>query len=397
MSLNKKLKKQIHIAIFELHSEEESVITLFTIFKECNYKVSLILSHRICSLIKDSISLKKVDTLIVFEKNKSFKHIFIELYKFLKVHTVDLIIFPEFRAYSFRTTIKYLKLFKKYPICVGIFNYSRWFASFPPLIFNYWKIIKRSAIMPWISCHIVFKHISAYFVSDIHRNSSNPFKRLIRDKTNKKIFDFPFKLIENIYNPNLKYDFPIFVIPGKIDKERRDYLTILKIFSNMSKQDRWKLILLGRPIGSYGKKVLKMADNINHLIGERRIEFFNEYISKDEFDGFMNSASHIIAPVTKTGYQFGKDSGALYDVFKYNKIGIFNNSYFYSDSLIEKKVIITFQNEQELHKILNNIIIGLYSYIDKQKEFECVSSYFNKAKYISYLKNEIDNYIYRGI
>ena len=397
MSLNKELKKQTHIAIFELHSEEESIITLFAIFKECNYKVSLILSHRIWSLIKDTVRIKKEDTLIVFEKNKSFKHIFIELDRFLKAHTAHLIIFPGFRSNSIRKTIKYLKLFKKYPVCVGIFNYSRWFASFPPIIFNGWKIMKRTAIMAWISCHIVFKYISAYFVSDIHRNSSNPFKRLIRDKTNKKIFDFPFKLMENSYNPSIKYDFPIFVIPGKIDKERRDYLTILKIISNISKQYRWNLILLGRPIGSYGKEVLKTADNINHLIGERRIEFFNEYISKDEFDRFMNSATHIIAPVTKTGYQFGKDSGALYDIFKYNKIGIFDNSYFYNDSLIEKKVIITFQNEQELHEILNSIVRGSYSYDDIQKEFESVSSYFNESKYISYLKNEIDNYIYRGV
>jgi len=221
---------------------------------------------------------------------------------------------------------------------------------------------------------------------------------LIRERTNKKIFDFPFKLMENNYNPNLKYDFPIFVIPGKIEKERRDYLTVLKIFSNMSlKQYRWKLILLGRPIGNYGRKVLKISEKINQSMDENRIEYFNEYISKDKFDNFMNSATHIIAPVTKTGYKFGKDSGAIYDIFKYNKIGIFDDAYFYDNSLMEKKIIITYLSKQELYIKLDSIIRGQYSYDDIQKEIKRVSSYFNKDKYISYLKNEIDNYVYHGI
>lgn len=32
------------------------------------------------------------------------------------------------------------------------------------------------------------------------------------------MFDFPFKSMENSYNQNLKYDFPIFVILGKRKK-----------------------------------------------------------------------------------------------------------------------------------------------------------------------------------
>ena len=70
----------------------------------------------------------------------------------------------------------------------------------------------------------------------------------------------------------------------------------------------------------------------------------------------MNKSTHILAPVRKAMYKFGKDSGALYDVFKYNKIGVFDDSYFYNKDLIEKKVILTFTNEDDLKSLLFNII-----------------------------------------
>lgn len=391
-------KGSIHIVIFALHSEEESVITLFKIFKQCNYFVTLILSKRLWGLVQETIAIQKDDGLLVFDNNTPFRQVFNECNDFLEKNVADLIIFSEFASCGIRETILYLKLIKKHSVCVGIFDYDSWFARLPPIRFNGWKIIKRSSIVTWLSCRITFKHFSAYFVSEIHRNSQNPFKELIRRRTNKKVFDFPFKLMEDSYRPNLDYEFPRFVIPGKIEKERRDYFSILNFFSNPSRRNyQWKLILCGRPIGSYGEKVLKESDRINDLMGEKRIEYFKEYVSKCDFDAAMTTATHILAPVKKGGYKFGKDSGALYDVFKYNKIGIFDDSYFYDNSLIEKNVLITFKNRQELHSIFDSIIGGSFSYEKIQNEFESVSSYFNKNKFTAYLKNEIDTYVHMRV
>lgn len=43
-------------------------------------------------------------------------------------------------------------------------------------------------------------------------------------------FDLPFKIMIGKYSPNLDYDYPIFVIPGSIDRERRDYISVLNLF-----------------------------------------------------------------------------------------------------------------------------------------------------------------------
>jgi hypothetical protein len=395
MTKSNQFEKRKHIGIFELDTEEESVLTLFTLFKGCGYKVSLFLSPKIWDLIKNSINSNGIYLLTVFEEGSSFINIYESIKESINNSKIDLVVIPRFRSVSYSETKKYIEFFNEYKVLVGVAGYGRWLSLFPPLRFNGIKIIKRGAILGWLYCHLVFKHISAYFMSEIHRYSDNPLKEIIQRKTSKKVLDFPFKLMEGNYNPNIEYDFPVFVIPGKIEKKRRDYIKVLKCLSDPSiKKYKWKLILLGRPIGSYGKKVLEIVANINLLMGKNRVEYIKEYISKDKFDRFMNKSTHVLAPVTKAMYKLGKDSGALYDVFKYNKIGVFDDSYFYDDNLIEKKVILTFTNENDLKSLLFNIIMKKYSYGPISNYFQELSSYLNKRKYIDYTRSEIDSLLY---
>jgi len=327
---------------------------------------------------------------MVFKDKDNFIDIYEEIKESINSNKIDLLIIPRFHSNSYKESKKYIEFFKENNVLVGISNYDRWFKYFPPLKFDYYKIIRGSFIIDWLHCQLVFKHIPSFFISEIHQNSANPLKKIIKNKTGKKVLDFPFKLMKGNYNPNLEYDFPVFVIPGKIEKRRRDYLTILKFFLNPSlKKYKWKLIILGRPIDHYGKKVFEMSDNINSLMGEKRVEYIENYISKNEFDFLMKNSTHILAPVTKFGYKFGKDSGALYDVFKYNKIGIFPDYYFYNDNLIEKKVILTYTDNDFLRTLLFSIISNNYSYSNINHNFREISSCFNKEKYINYIKKEI--------
>lgn len=395
MTKDNQLQKQIHIGIFELRSEAESVLTLSTLFKHCGYKVSLFLSLKIWQRIKNSINRNNIDVLLVFEDGKKFIDIYDKINKSINDNEIDLVILPRFGSSSYRETKRYIELFNEYKVLVGMFNYDRWFSATPRFKFNGFKLIERSYILDWFYCHLVFKHIPAYFTSDIHRYSENPLKKIIQKKTGKKVLDFPFKLMEGNYNPDIEYEFPVFVIPGAISKDRRDYMKILKYFSDPSiKIYKWKIILLGRPIGHYGEKVLEVADNINLLMGKNRIEYVREYISNEEFDRFMNMSTHILAPVRKSMYKCGKDSGALYDVFKYNKIGIFEDYYFYNSDLIEKKVILTYSHENELKSLLFNIIMKKYSYDHISTYFHELSSYLDKRKYVDYARAEIDSFLY---
>ena len=382
------LNKQIHIAIFELHTEEESVITLFTLFKCSGYKVSLLLSATVWKRIKYHVNKDDIELLTVYEDGNSFIDIYENIKQLINDNNIDLLIIPRFLSVSYKETNKYIDFFNEYKVIVGVAGYGRWLSLFPPIRFNGWRIIQRSIILDWLYCHLVFKYISFCFVSEIHRHSDNPLKKTIQRKTGKKVLDFPFKIMGNNYNPSTEYDFPVFVIPGSIQKERRDYMKVLNIFSDPSiKKYQWKLILLGRPIGNYGKKVLEIAENINRLLGEKRIEYIKEYVTKDEYDRYMNISTHILAPLMKAEYEYGKDSGALYDVFKYNKIGIFDDSYFYDANLIEKKVILTYTDDDEFKSLLFQVIKKKYNYNHISNHFHEVSLYFDKGKYVDYTRS----------
>jgi len=385
--------RPLHLSIFELHTEEESVLTLFHLFKLSGFKVSACLSEKIWNLIKADISLANEDNILVFNSSDSVPSIYVKLKTFLVSEKTDLLVVPRFSAQSFKETRLMINLLKKFPVCVGVYNYSKWFSKIPPLMFNGWKILKRSAIVEWAYSQMIIRHIPLFFISDPHRNSNNPMKNLLRNKTQKEVLDLPFKVSRSIYSPPFDFTEPVFCIPGVIEKHRRDYRSIISFFSRKSLQEKkWKLILLGRPKGAYGKKILHQADSINKKVGEERIVFRNRYVEKDEFDHLISCSTHILAPLVEKTYRYGKDSGAIYDVFKYNKIGIFPNNYFYDEGVIENKAVITYTTMKELGCVLEKIIDRTFDYARVMEGCAKVADYFHQDKYVEHIKTQINNY-----
>jgi len=387
MKINRNMK--IHIAIFELFTEEESVITIYNLLKVSDYKVSLFLSRKIWEIIRDNIAKNDLEILEVYDNNLTFIHLKQEIERHINNNKIDLFILTRFQSTSIKETKCYIDFFKNNKTLVGIFNYGRWFSYLPSIEFNGLKIIKRHLIRDWLYCHLVIKYIYSFFISEIHQHSSNPLKKYLKKYVeDDHILDIPFKITEKSYNPNFNYEYPIFVIPGRIEKKRRRYLSIMKFFQNKElKKYKWKLILLGRPIGKYGVKVIKIAKQINSCHYKNRIIYFDKYISKNKYDELVNQSTHILAPINENFYKKGKDSGAIYDVFKYNKIGIFNDSYFYSRNLVEKKVLICYKNKIEFYNILQNIISNKISYQNIVDNIGLINKHFNRNNYLSCIKN----------
>ncbi len=379
---------QLHFLIFERQTEEESVLTIAQLIKLTGNKISVFISSKIAILIEKDLVSIGIEPYILPDKLQSALNV---INDFVKENPVDLIIFTRYSANTLQEHRLYKKFVSNYQVCSLIENYDRWFRKIPLLEFNGWKILKRSKINSWIFCKDIFNDFSCYFVSDIHTNSQNPFKKLIREKNNKPILDFPFKISKQIYAPNIEYKFPVFIIPGAVSTERRNYKMVLDIFSTAEiQQKEWQLILLGRPIGTTGEKILKKARQINKQYNNEKIVYFNQYIPKKTFDELMDKSTHIIAPVNENHYKYGKDSGAIYDVFKYNKIGIINDSYFYSPDLNVRQCVITHKNQSEFNVIVNLIIDKKYNYDKIKSAFSIVNSEFNADTYSNYLKKEFN-------
>ncbi|GAB4294826.1 MAG: hypothetical protein Kow0068_19670 [Marinilabiliales bacterium] len=376
-----------HILIFERQTEEESVLTISKLLSIAGFKVSVFISSHIASLISEELDKNQIiyyilpDNLQLSLKNVS---------TFIEKKKVNLVIFTRYSANTFAEHKLYKQFVRKHKVCSLIESYDRWFRKFPPIKLNGPKIIKRSLLLSWVFCKNIFDDFACYFISDIHPNSTNPFKKLIREKNQKPILDFPFKIMEQKYKPNINYKKPVFVIPGAVSAERRNYYQVLNIFSQKEIQEKdWELILLGRPIGQKGKQILKKAKQINIQYGNNKIIVFEEYIPKKQFDEFMNKSTHIIAPIKPKAYKYGKDSGALYDILKYNKIGIINKEYFYSDNLPEIELMHTYSTNKELYKIVYNIICKRAK--EQEIAFNKMNELFSIQNYKINIKNMLSN------
>lgn len=380
MKLHKKSKGDTyHFVIFERQTEAESVLTITKLLLAANVRVTLFLSAKIFNLIDSVIKVLNVDINIVDTNlNISLN----QINEFIKRNPIDLVLFTRFSASSYQELLIFKKFIKKHQVCSLIENYDRWFSLLPPIKFNGWKIIKRHNILDWFFCKLAFKNFSCYFVSDIHVNSENPFKLLIQRKTGKPIFDFPFKIMESEYYPSNKYDTLCFVIPGAIERARRDYFTILNILTSQQLINKdWKLILLGRPIDIYGEKVINYCVEVNKHFKEPKIVLFKKYISQESFDYHMSLSNYILAPINPNHYKYGKDSGALYDVFRYNKFGIIDDRYFYDRNLPEVKCLITYGNNRELRDILTLIVNNKYDTSYIYKSLNEINTLFSKVNY----------------
>ncbi len=384
-----------HIAILELTTEEESVLTLLDIFRRCGFRVSLLLSPRIWDLIRGAASLREDENLLLLDPKADIPERFAHIDRFFADAAPDLVVLPRFSVRRLAEAVRYMGFCKRYPVCAGIFNYDRWFRPFPAVNAYQGGLLKRIKIAAdWGICHLILKRFAACFVSEIHRDSGNPLKQLLQQRTGGPVFDFPFKVPEAVYCPRTDVTEPVFVVPGSIAGFRRDYHMLLDVFEDPDVcAHPWTLKLLGRPIGRYGREITTRADALNARLGRTGVTYQTEYIAREDFEREQHSATHILAPVTPTGYQRGKDSGAVYDVFRFNKIGIFDSAYFYSDDLIERKVLLEFATPDELRALIRGIVRGQQDYGPIAKHFGQVSEYLRKEHYVAYARRVVDAFL----
>ena len=107
----------------------------------------------------------------------------------------------------------------------------------------------------------------------------------------------------------------VFTIPASVDGGRRDYLAAVRSFSQLaSKYDTIKLVLLGRPVGDYGREVVKSCRALNEKLGREVFECFDGYLHQDVFEDRLKRSNFFIVPVNNL-HIFGKykGSGAIHD------------------------------------------------------------------------------------
>ena len=151
----------------------------------------------------------------------------------------------------------------------------------------------------------------------------------------------------------------------------------------------WKLILLGRPIGKSGLQITQWCDTINLNYPQKKIFYETEYISKENFDKQLVDSNFIICPISSEHYKKGKDSGALYDILCFNKLGIIHEDYFYDENLLEKKVMFTYKDNEELKIMITNIINKTVSFSAINDQIKLFNEVFNEANYLQSIRYQL--------
>lgn len=206
----------------------------------------------------------------------------------------------------------------------------------------------------------------------------------------KNQFIYPLKhpkFNSNYTKPNNQFNI---VIPGLVESERRDYMTLLQSLKGKQVPENIKFVLLGRSMHKKGiGKQIKEFLNDNSLANNFII--FDDYVDNNTFNSHMSNADLLLTLIHPgisnfDNYSKNKTSGTFLLSFSY-KIPMLNHSFFknYEDINIASvfyeidelfdKILYLSKNSQEISKIKQNIQNNV------NFDFE-----HNRKKYIKFLE-----------
>ena len=400
MGLNNDNENFIYnIGILEIQRHIPVLYSFMKICKTNKTKVTVFTTPKVFTRLL-TYDINKNDFIFIIKKKSETKLAFLRRVKkicnkeidLLFINTIHSTVFDLLHYINFDTDIKKVLV---------VHHANAWIR--PYLVFKPFNILKTidSNFSTVLIKNFIFPKFDA--INVIY----SPLRKYIYENMdyNKEIFTIPTSTFEedlfiNNYDDNDKLKI---VLPGIIQEHRKDYLSLLNAFSNICKKYKNKIevYILGQPIGSYGKQVVKKYKNLNKK--DCKVVTYDGFVPDDIFDKILNYCDIIITPLrfeTKADNlikeQYGKTvgSGVVYNAIKYarpiivpeefNMIGEFSSS------------TLKYQNHKDLEKILEGLINHPNKIMDLKHEalknsrkftLENLQKYFN-TKVIGWLEKQ---------
>ena len=144
----------------------------------------------------------------------------------------------------------------------------------------------------------------------------------------KKTHNIPGSVFENNYSPQPVNSLLRIVVPGSLDKRRRDYEQVFQLAAIADKEKTpLQIILLGGFSDEYGKAITERGNSFKSD-NCKIITYDIEVVDQEEFDRQMDAAHFVLIPsVIDTKicgnipeiYGITKSSGNIFDVIKHAK------------------------------------------------------------------------------
>ncbi|GAA4753289.1 glycosyltransferase [Flavisolibacter ginsenosidimutans] len=229
---------------------------------------------------------------------------------------------------------------------------------------NYWftmarrlKVFKRPRNDEHRAMLKIAQKVDAYLV--ISENQKDYLKYDIGVK--KKVIVFPYFIFEpqpqkvSVEKTN-KLEI---VIPGTLEYGRKDYEVAVEVFKILDKR-LFKLVLLGHIKDEYGANILVECQKLQDEGLE--VVWFSKYIQPDEFERVMTEADVVFAPIRVNTKHRGiaevygrtKATGAIFDLIRYSKPGVFPRSLHIPSEFQDS--VVTYTTVNELKEVFNSML-----------------------------------------
>ena len=388
------------ICIVEIKSGNHSVAELCKFANPLENEVTLFTTQSLIENIKNDLHDFKDNLNIIVKDNNTSFFSFIQLInKTCSNYKIDLLIINTVSRWEF------VFLNCDCPVVAYFYSLNFWFLdikSIGKILKNFFQI----NYLNLISWHPNRWHANPYFGFIIRKKilkKTNgiiveypPFKNLLKENYNveKPIFFIPKRIYNDAKN-HKRNDKMVFVIPGMVSGLRRDYDLVIDAFENISHKykSKIKLIVLGRPIKKYGKRIINRLKNLNASGFETK--FFTDFIPHDVFSSTLSNADFIIAPirlnyysgVIKEKFTYTKGTGTFPDMIRYGKPTIVPKNYNVHKKF--DKCFLKYKNSSDLHKL----IIELCDDIDKFDEITKRTVMVIEKYTLKYVQSKFKNMI----
>lgn len=390
------IKKNIRVGILEIQRHVPIIYTFAKICKTPNTNVTIFTTRNLFERLKTYLRKEKnfdIDFNIVLKEDQESNYKFLKRVKKICDKEIDLI----FVNTIHETLLDLVCYINFNPACKRVLlvhHVNAWLK--PNLIFNFLhpiRTIDTNLSMALIK-GFVFPKFDA--INVIYR----PLKNYIRSDTSYsgEIFTLPTSIFKNYKGKIRSEDFDklYIVIPGLIQKHRKDYDPVISAFERLfdRHKERIKLFLLGLPVGKFGSSIYKIFEKMRNDGCD--VETFDHFVPDDRFDDVLSTSDIILAPIRietradgdiKELYGVTVGSGVVYNAIQYAKPIITPSNFKILPEL--SKSNLSYSDDEELEKIVEKIILDKNSLEKLNKEAFLNSQKFSLENLQEYFENII--------
>ena len=319
-------KHPIEIGIFEIRRHIPILYTFSRICKTSNTNVTIFTTKELYLRLETYLTEKdkKNYDIILKEDNETFRS-FVKRVDTICNKKIDILFINTIHE-TLLDLICYLGFNPKSKTILLIHHVNAWLK--PRLIFNIKHPIRTADTN--LASMLIRRFIFPKF--DAINVIYHPLKEYIRANTNyeKEIFTLPTSIFENTKTMKRQEDEGKLkiVIPGLIQKHRKDYGTVFPAFETLFKhhKEKIKLCVPGLPVGKFGRQIYKKFKDMEQKGFD--VEIFDHFVPDDTFDDILTQSDIILAPIRiKTRADgdieeiYGKTvgSGVVFNAIQYAK------------------------------------------------------------------------------